>query len=247
MGAFEKACMKLRRFFPMTTTTLKLRGMACAACANKVEETLQEVPGVATAQVNFAAEQASVDYDEQRTTLERILTAVTDVGFDADELEDSLSALEEETEAQALRRAKQRLLRLKVINCGLSSVLLVVGSLPMMLGISIERWPAFLLNPYWQLLLATPVMFLGGESFFVGAWKSLKHRCATMNTLVALGTGTAYLYSLFVTFFPGCAYAQGLTTDVYYEAAVMVITLLYCWADIWKIGLRERPQMRFVS
>lgn len=209
----------------MTTTTLKLRGMACAACANKVEETLQEVPGVATAQVNFAAEQASVGYDERRTTLELILIAIANVGFDADELEDSFSALEEETEAQFLRNTEQRLLRMKVINCSFASALLVVG-LPMMLGISIDGWPTLLQNPYWQLLLATPVMCWGGKSFFVGAWKSLKHRCATMNTLVALGTGTAYLYSLFVTFFPDVLTAQGFTTDIYYEAAVMVITLL---------------------
>ncbi|MEO1791945.1 MAG: heavy metal translocating P-type ATPase [Cyanobacteria bacterium J06629_19] len=210
----------------MTTTTLKLRGMACAACANKVEETLAEVPGVATALVNFAAEQASVDFDEHRTTLERILNAVTSVGFEADELEDSLSALEEETEAQAIRSAKQRRLRVKVFGCGLVSILLVVGSLPMMLGISIERWPTFLQDPYLQLALTTPVVFWGGHSFYVGAWKSLKHRCATMNTLVALGTGTAYAYSLFVTFFPDVLKAQGLNTEVYYEAAVVVITLL---------------------
>ena len=96
----------------------------------------------------------------------------------------------------------------------------------MMLGISIERWPTFLQDPYLQLALTTPVVFWGGHSFYVGAWKSLKHRCATMNTLVALGTGTAYAYSLFVTFFPDVLKAQGLNTEVYYEAAVVVITLL---------------------
>ena len=210
----------------MTATTLKLKGMACAACANKVEATLQEIPGVGMAQVNFAAEQASVDYDERRTTLERILRAVVDIGFEANELEDSMSALAEETQAQAERRAEQRSRLKKLIAGSFVSVVLVVGSLPMMLGISVPNWPAFLQDPNLQLLLATPVVFLCGQDFFVGAWKSLRHRTATMNTLVALGTGTAYLYSLFVTYFPNVLIAQGLPTEVYYEAAVVVITLL---------------------
>ncbi|MEM9088850.1 MAG: heavy metal translocating P-type ATPase [Cyanobacteria bacterium P01_F01_bin.53] len=210
----------------MTTTTLKVTGMACASCANKVEVTLQELSGVDAAQVNFAAEQASIDYDEQRTTLERILTAVTDIGFEADELEDSISALEEAEQAQAARDEAQKLLRLKVIDSSIVSTLLVIGSLPMMLGIEIPNWPKFLHNSWLQLILSTPVLFLCGQSFFVGAWKSLKHRTATMNTLVALGTGTAYLYSLFVTFFPAVLRSQGLGTEVYYEAAVVVITLL---------------------
>jgi len=210
----------------MTTTTLKVMGMACAACANKVERTLQGMPGVDTAQVNFAAEQVSLDYDQQRTTLEHILTTVTKIGFEAEELADTLSALEEAEQAQAVRDQAQKLLRIKLIDSGIVSAVLVIGSLPMMLGIKIPHWPTFLHNAWLQLVLATPVLFLCGQGFFVGAWKSLKHHTATMNTLVALGTGTAYLYSLFVTLFPKVLLAQGLGTDVYYEAAVVVITLL---------------------
>ena len=218
--------MKFRATFDMATTLLKLGGMACAACANKIEVTLQEVPGVAAAQVNFAAEQASVDYDEQRTTLERILAAVVDIGFEADKLDDSLSPLAEDTEAETVKEDARRLLQLKLISSSIVSSLLVTGSLPMMLRISIPNWPTFLQNPWPQLILSTPVMFLCGRGFFVGAWKSLWHHTATMNTLVALGTGTAYLYSLFVTLFPAVLLAQGLTTEVYYEAATVVITLL---------------------
>ncbi len=210
----------------MATTLLTLGGMACAACANKIEVTLQTVPGVAMAQVNFASEQASVDYDEHRTTLERILAAVVDIGFEADELDDSLSPLAEDTAAQTAKENARNLLRMKVIGGSIVSSLLVVGSLPMMLGVYIPNWPTFLQNPWLQLFLSTPVMFFCGRDFFVGAWKSLWHHAATMNTLVALGTGTAYLYSLFVTLFPTVLRAQGLTTEVYYEAAMVVITLL---------------------
>lgn len=200
--------------------------MACASCANKIETTLQSVPGIGYAQVNFATEQASVDYDEQKVSLQRILDAVAEVGFEADEREASLSAIDEDAQTQAAHKASQRLLRVKLIDSGLVSTLLVVGSLPMMLGLSIPNWPTFLQNPWLQLLLSTPVLFLCGQDFYVGAWRSVKHRTATMNTLVAIGTGTAYLYSLFVTLLPQVLVSQGLTTEVYYEAAAVIITLL---------------------
>ncbi|MEL6777835.1 MAG: heavy metal translocating P-type ATPase [Cyanobacteria bacterium J06597_16] len=210
----------------MTATILRLKGMACASCANKIETTLQSVPGIGYAQVNFATEQASVDYDEQKVSLKRILDAVAEVGFEADEREASLSAIDEDAQTQAAHKASQRLLRVKLIDSGLVSTLLVVGSLPMMLGLSIPNWPTFLQNPWLQLLLSTPVLFLCGQDFYVGAWRSVKHRTATMNTLVAIGTGTAYLYSLFVTLLPQVLVSQGLTTEVYYEAAAVIITLL---------------------
>ena len=200
--------------------------MACASCANKIETTLQSVPGIGYAQVNFATEQASVDYDEQKVSLQRILDAVAEVGFEADEREASLSAIDEAAQTHAAHKASQRLLRVKLIDSGLVSTLLVVGSLPMMLGLSIPNWPTFLQNPWLQLLLSTPVLFLCGQDFYVGAWRSVKHRTATMNTLVAIGTGTAYLYSLFVTLLPQVLVSQGLTTEVYYEAAAVIITLL---------------------
>jgi len=84
----------------------------------------------------------------------------------------------------------------------------------------------FLHNPWLQLVLATPVLFWCGKSFYVGAWKAFTHRAANMNTLVALGTGAAYVYSLFVTLFPGFLLSQGLAPEVYYEAAVVIIALL---------------------
>lgn len=210
----------------MAGATLNLKGMACAACANKIETTLQTLSGMKAAQVNFAFEQAVIEYDERGTTLERILGAITDIGFEANQSEeDTLSSLEDQ-QMQAERAAQQRQLRQKLIVGGIASIVLVVGSLPMMIGISIPNWPKILLNPWLHLILATPVMFWCGQSFFVGAWKSLKYRSATMNTLVALGTGTAYAYSLFVTLFPSVLTSLGLPKMVYYEAAVVVITLL---------------------
>jgi Cu+-exporting ATPase len=81
-------------------------------------------------------------------------------------------------------------------------------------------------NPWLQLILATPILFWSGQSFFMGAWKGLKRHQADMNTLIAVGTGSAYLYSVFVTFFPQFFLNQGLSADVYYESAVVIITLI---------------------
>ncbi|MEM9804281.1 MAG: heavy metal translocating P-type ATPase [Cyanobacteria bacterium P01_D01_bin.56] len=203
----------------MTTTTLALKGMSCAACAHAVETVIRRVPGVKSAQVNFAAEQASVDFDQRTTSVQIIQTAVADAGYEATE---PLS-VEAERYGQQLR---QRSLLVRVVVSGLVALVLVVGSLPVMLGINIPGWPMVFHHAWVQLVLATPVMGWCGQSFFVGAWKSVTHRAANMNTLVALGTGTAYLYSLFVTLFPNVLLAQGVSTDVYYEAAVVIIALL---------------------
>ena len=209
----------------MSATTLKLKGMSCASCANSIQTAIQQVPGVTGVQVNFAAEQASVEYDERNTNLEKIQAAVADAGYEANERKD-LGIGKEDAEEQEERKAQQKALLTKTVISGVIGVVLILGTLPIMLGIDIPGWPMFLHNPWLQLVLATPVLFWCGKSFYVGAWKAFTHRGANMNTLVALGTGAAYLYSLFVTLFPGFLLSQGLAPEVYYEAAVVIIALL---------------------
>ncbi|MDV3347098.1 heavy metal translocating P-type ATPase [Leptothoe sp. LEGE 181152] len=205
----------------MTTATLVLKGMSCAACANSIETAIQQVPGVNKALVNFASQQASVDYDERSTSLDAIQAAVADAGYGAAAVRE-MSLKADRIEQQAEQRA--RLLR--VVVSGMIGIVLMFGTMPAMLGIHIPGWPMFLHNAWLQLVLSTPVLFWCGQPFFVGAWKALTHRAANMNTLVALGTGTAYVYSLFVTLFPHVLTAQGLKPAVYYEAAVVIIALL---------------------
>ena len=209
----------------MATTTLKLKGMSCASCANSIQTAIQQVPGVNDVQVNFAAEQASVEYDEQGTNLEKIQAAVAVAGYEASERE-NLGIGKEDAQEQAERKAQQKALLLKTVVSGVVGIVLILGTLPMMLGVEIPSWPMFLHNGWLQFVLATPVLFWCGQSFFVGAWKAFTHRAANMNTLIALGTGAAYAYSLFVTLFPSFLTSQGLAPDVYYEAAVVIIALL---------------------
>ena len=204
----------------MTTVTLALKGMSCAACANAIETAIQQVPGVNKAQVNFATEQASVDYEAGRTDLTTIQTAVAEAGYAADEVGETTTE-----EKQADLNQRRDLLSRVVVSNSVGAIL-IVGSMPAMLGVHIPGWPMVLHNAWLQLVLSTPVLFWCGQSFFVGAWQAFGHRSANMNTLVALGTGAAYIYSIFVTLFPNVLIAQGLKPEVYYEAAVVIIALL---------------------
>ncbi len=208
----------------METLTLKLQGMGCAACASNIEKAIQGVPGVVECNVNFGAEQATVRYNPKKTHVEAIQQSITDAGYGASPLQE-IGTDEDETE-QATRRAEQQLLIHKLIVGGVISVVLLVGAIPMMTGIMIPLIPQWLHNPWLQLLLTTPVQFWCGQSFYRGAWKSLKRRAADMNTLIALGTSAAYFYSVFATLFPRFFRAQGLEPVVYYETAAIVITLI---------------------
>ena len=208
----------------METLTLKLRGMGCAACASKIEQAIKGVPGVVECNVNFGVEQATIQYNRKKTQLETIQQAVAEAGYGAAPLQE-IGTNEDEAE-QATRRAEQQVLIRKLILGGIISAVLLVGSLPMMTGLNIPLIPMWLHNPWLQLILTTPVQFWCGQSFYRGASKSLKHRGADMNTLIALGTSAAYFYSVFVTLFPGFFRGQGLEPDVYYESAAIVITLI---------------------
>jgi Cu+-exporting ATPase len=210
----------------MENTTLKLRGMSCASCASSIEDAINSVPGVDECIVNFGAEQATVKYDPRRTDLEAIQEAVDAAGYSAYPLqEQNLMAGEDDVEKRHRLRESRDLMR-KVAVGGIISTVLVIGSLPMMTGLHLPFIPVWLHNPWVQLILTTPVQFWCGYSFYINGWKALKRHAATMDTLIALGTSAAYFYSLFPTLFPSFFINQGLTPDVYYETAAVVITLI---------------------
>lgn len=209
----------------MENSNLKLRGMSCASCASNVEEAIRSVPGVTECSVNFGAELATVTYDPNQTDVAAIQEAVDAAGYSALPMQDEVLAPEDDTERRE-RLVENRQLTRKVWVSGIISAILVIGSLPMMTGLPIPFIPAWMHNPWLQLVLTAPVLFWCGSSFFINAGKALKRHTATMDTLVAIGTGTAYLYSLFPTFFPQWFIAQGLTPDVYFEAASVIIALI---------------------
>lgn len=209
----------------MENTSLKLRGMSCASCASNIEDAIRLVPGVEACSVNFGAELATITYDASQTDLAAIQNAVDAAGYSAVPIQDDVLAPEDDTERRE-RLAENRNLTRKVWVSGVISAILVIGSLPAMTGLNIPFIPMWLHDAWLQLVLTAPVLFWCGSSFFINAQKAFKRHTATMDTLVAIGTSTAYLYSLFPTFRPQWFIAQGLRPDVYFEAASVIIALI---------------------
>lgn len=209
----------------MTNQILRLKGMGCAACADAITRVLRQTPGVVTCSVNFGAEQASVEYDEQQVDLATIQQAIAQAGYEAIPWETLADfSLEHDADPVASQEAIQ--FRRKLLVGGVVSAILLIGGLPMMTGLSLPWIPHWLHHPYLQLVLATPVQFWCGRAFYTGAWKALKRGAADMNTLVILGTSAAFFYSLAPTVFPAFFEAQGLPTTVYYEVSALIITLI---------------------
>ncbi|MBW4602249.1 MAG: heavy metal translocating P-type ATPase [Calothrix sp. FI2-JRJ7] len=210
----------------MENAALKLHGMSCASCARSVEEAISSVNGVSECIVNYGAELATVKYDPRKTNVTAIQKAVDEAGYSAYPLqEQNPVAQQDEAEKRRQSRETNELTR-KVVVASILSGIIVIGSIPMMTGLHVPFIPMWLHNPWLQLVLTIPIQFWCGLSFYRNAWKAFKRHAATMDTLVALGTSTAFIYSLFPTFFPSFFISQGLRPDVYYEASSVIIALI---------------------
>ncbi|MEL7315155.1 MAG: heavy metal translocating P-type ATPase, partial [Cyanobacteria bacterium J06559_3] len=209
----------------------QLTGMSCAACAAAIDKAIQALPGVHAVNVNFAVEQATVHFDPQQTTLETIQQAVVAAGYGAEPIEPDAALQSEVSPSEIARQEAERRLLYKVAVGSFVSVILMVGGLPMMTGLSLPWIPGWLHNYWLQLVLTTPVMTWCGQDFFTGGWKALKRRSADMNSLIALGTGAAFVYSVAATVWPAPlatagVMPAGMMPPVYYESAAVIITLV---------------------
>ncbi len=202
----------------LSTVTLPITGMFCAACAARIEKNLKRSEGVADVNVNFATNNAAITFDPLRTDRENLTAVVRDTGYDVHETLVEESPEERMDWEQKARELEKQILKRKLVFGLLFGIpVAVLGMLH-----NESNWSSWL-----QLLLTTPILMYSGNSFYSGAWKSLKHRSADMNTLVALGTGSAYLYSTIVTIFPSLfKQLNSHTMPVYFEAAVTIIVLL---------------------
>ena len=187
-------------------------GMHCAGCANNVERTVKGLDGVVNGAVNLAANNLSVEFDSGKITPEQIHEAVKKAGYDLIVEEDN--ALERQEEEQKERFGK---LKMKTIGAWIFSVPVAV------LGMFFMHMPYV---NFIMLVLSLPVLVYFGNSFYVNAWKQLKIGRSNMDTLVALSTSIAFLFSLFNTFFPDFWYNRGLEPHVYYEAATVIIAFV---------------------
>jgi Cu+-exporting ATPase len=195
-----------------------VRGMHCAACVNKVEQALRGVPGVAGAVVNLATGRATVALAPHGPTLDDLRRAVAAAGYTVpEEIAATPEALDRE---QAERREEDRRLRIKFFVGAALSVPVLVGSMHEIF----TGAPHWLRDPYLLWLLTTPVQFWVGWQFHAAFLRELRHRSASMNTLVSIGTSAAYFFSVAVTLWPHRFAATG--SMPYYEAAALLMTFL---------------------
>ena len=184
-------------------------GMTCASCVSRVESALSGVAGVVSANVNLASEKATIEYLEG-TDVADMRRAVEEAGYglgaEATTLEDVTTAAQREIRA----------LRNRVIFAGVLAAVIMVLSL----------MPGFPWKPYLLWALATPVQFWTGWRFYRGAWGALRHRTADMNTLIAVGTSAAYLYSVTAVLFPGLFATAGIEPGLYFDTASVIIALI---------------------
>jgi len=204
MSSGEKVIIKKQ--YPVT-------GMSCASCAANIESHLKKQPGVVSASVNLAMEVATIEFLSQEVKPDDLRAAVTSVGYDLI-TDESAAAGEKRENIQQQRYMTMRR----------RTILAMVFSVPLVLVSMI-----FMNIPYANYImwaLATPVVLWFGRSFFINAFRQIRHGSSTMDTLVSLSTGIAYLFSVFNTLFPEFWHSRGLHAHVYFEAAAVVITLV---------------------
>jgi Cu+-exporting ATPase len=202
----------------MKRITLKLGGMSCAACANTIEQAIAEVPGVSQSSVNFTLESASITYDEGKISISALIQAIEGVGYRATPVASPLLPPTGDPDAT---------LGLKLLIAVILTGLVMIGSVPIMLGREIGWIHPWLQHPIGQLGLTIPVQFWCGSSFLIGAWTSAKHRQTNMNTLIAVGTLATFFYSLVATFYPeSFVKNHHASPHLYYETSAVIITLI---------------------
>jgi Cu+-exporting ATPase len=238
----------------LTHVQIPVEGMTCAACQARVQRALARVPGVSEASVNLLAHRASVRFDARRIAPEALVAAIKATGYDA-HLEAAVVDLLAEQEARDRADAREyRHLRGKALASLAAGLVAMVASMPLMTAVAgahahgvadpLMQWVMTTMHPAmrrwlpwlyaidrdtlaWALLLLTAaVMGWAGRQFYVRAWRSGRHGGADMNTLVAVGTAAAFLYSAVATVAPGLFLRRGLTPDVYFEAVILIIALI---------------------
>jgi Cu+-exporting ATPase len=238
------------------TTDLAVSGMTCAACQANVQRALAKQPGVSSAAVNLMTGQARVVYDPALVVPAQLVDAVESVGYEAVIPSAEASAIAAQAEHDAADEAEYRSLRLRAVVSAIGGIVAMALSMPLMVASDhvshqapgavvdpLMRWAMEALAPGlraiapflfdirsqlpWLLLALTVfVMAWAGRRFYVNGFRALIHRVPDMNSLVAVGTGAAFLYSLVATIRPSIFMAAGVTPDVYYEAVVVIIALV---------------------
>ena len=202
------------------TIRIPVSGMTCAACQARVQRTLQRQPGVMDAGVNLMMHDATVRYSPDAVSPEQLVAAIRDTGYGAElppAVEDAFAEQEARDRAQAEEFAE---LKRKAIVSGAIGAVAMFAPMALMPVV-----PHGVVNGV-LLVLTVAVMTWAGRRFYTRAWAAFRHRSADMNTLIALGTGAAFIYSLIATVAPQFFLSGGVAPDVYYEAVIVIIALI---------------------
>lgn len=215
---FEKKIRDLGYDVVSEKAEFTITGMTCAACANRIEIGLNKMDGVTAATVNLALETATVEYNPSVVLPKDMIEKVEKLGYGAIEKRDEEKANVDYRE-QAIQRQKWKFI--------ISAILSLPLLWTMFAHFSFTSWmyvPDIFMNPWFQLALATPVQFIIGKQFYVGAYKALRNGSANMDVLVAMGTSAAYFYSLYL--FLRSLGAHHHIEGLYFETSAVLITLI---------------------
>ena len=192
------------------TVTLPVTGMTCAACQARVQRELEKTDGVEDAAVNLLLDSATVRFDPARTSPERLVEAVRATGYGAELPWAAPDLAQEEAERDRQAEAEYRTLRAKsLVSLGLGLLAMLAAPPPVV-----------------ALAMTVFVMLWAGRHFYVRAWQAFRHHAADMNTLIAVGTGAAFVSSVLATLAPGFFTSRGVPADVYYEAVILILALI---------------------
>jgi len=192
--------------------TFPVVGLSCAACAASVESMLKTANGVARAEVNFATQNTLTEYDPELIQPHELRALVQSIGYDLIIDEEDPAGKQEEMQQQYYEEIKKR-----TFGAAIFTIPVFV------IGMFFMEWRA---GQWISLILTLPVLVWFGQRFFVNAWKQTRHGSANMDTLVALSTGVAFLFSVFNTVYPEFWHQRGIHPHVYYEAVVVIITFI---------------------
>ena len=200
----------------MASVTILIEGMHCASCVGRVEDSIKRLKGVHSASVNLMNREARIEYNSANLTLLEIKKAVSGIGFEPYDLPEKSGS---DLGVNPFQSHELLLLRKKFILAAIFSVPVAIASM-------FDLFSEYPARNWILMALTLPVFFWSGSQFFTSAWKALKHGYADMNTLIAIGTGAAFGYSIAATLKPGLFRHHGGEVHVYYEAAATIITLV---------------------
>lgn len=198
---------------------LNITGMTCAACATRIEKGLNKLPGVLKASVNLALETAAVEYDSSQVGIADLIRQVEKLGYQAERKVDGDARQQVDRRQLEIKRQTEKFWVSLIFSLPLLWAMVSHFSFTSFIWL-----PDALMNPWVQLALATPVQFIIGAQFYVGAYKALRNKSANMDVLVALGTSAAYFYSLYVAISSIGPHAHML--ELYFETSAVLITLI---------------------